>query len=196
MTINDILRFRHACKVFDEHKKMSENDLKMILNAGRLAPSSFGLEPWMFAIVNDELKPALKEVCYNQVQVSSCSHLLVILGRLDAVDGSDYLEKCLQRFGENYDLIKNMIVGFRKNLDEQAYKAWIDKQCYIAATHIMIAAASLKIDSCPIEGFIPEKVAKLLKLPDHLFVSLVLPLGYRIKEPRDKERWSLEELMF
>ena len=74
--------FRHACKRFDESKKINHTDFETILEAGRLSPSSFGLEPWHFVVVdNADIKAELRAACYDQEQVTSCSHFVILLYR-------------------------------------------------------------------------------------------------------------------
>ena len=85
-TFMEAMDFRHACKIFDETKKVSTEDMNYILEAGRKAPSSFGMEPWKFLVItNKELKEKLKPVCWDQAQITTCSHLVVILAAIDAV---------------------------------------------------------------------------------------------------------------
>ncbi len=74
------MNFRHACKVFDESKKISDEDIHYILEAGRKSPSSFGMEAWKFLVItNEELRAKLRPLCWDQVQITSCSHLVVVL---------------------------------------------------------------------------------------------------------------------
>ncbi|MBQ6631892.1 MAG: nitroreductase family protein, partial [Romboutsia sp.] len=73
--VMDILNFRHACKEFDVNKTIDSQDLKVILEGGRLAPSSVGIEPWHFIVVeNKELKNELASVCPGSYkQIPTCS---------------------------------------------------------------------------------------------------------------------------
>lgn len=85
-TFMEAMDFRHACKVFDETKKIGDEDLNFILETGRKSPSSFGMEPWKFLVItNEELRAKLRPACWNQVQITSCSHLVVVLAAIDAV---------------------------------------------------------------------------------------------------------------
>ena len=85
-TFMEAMDFRHACKVFDETKKITDEDMNYILEVGRKSPSSFGMEGWKFLVItNEELKAKIRPVCWNQVQVTSCSHLVIILAAIDAV---------------------------------------------------------------------------------------------------------------
>ena len=93
------MKFRHACKVFDENKKISAGEFDFILEAGRLSPSSTGLEQWDFLVVqNKELREKIKAVSWNQVQITSCSHLLVVLAKVAEVKSvGEYVEKMIDR---------------------------------------------------------------------------------------------------
>ena len=70
MLANDFtkaMEFRHACKLFDETKKIDTQTIKSILEIGRLSPSSFGMEPWKFLVItNEKLKEQLRPLCWNQ----------------------------------------------------------------------------------------------------------------------------------
>ena len=86
MNYLEILKFRHACKIFDESKKISAGEFDFILEAGRLSPSSTGLEQWDFLVVqNKELREKIKAVSWNQAQITSCSHLVVILAKVKEI---------------------------------------------------------------------------------------------------------------
>lgn len=79
-TFMEAMDFRHACKIFDETKKISDEDMKFILEVARKSPSSFGQEGWKFLVItNEELKAKLRPFCWDQPQVTTCSHLVIIL---------------------------------------------------------------------------------------------------------------------
>ena len=83
MEFKEALAFRHACKVFDEYKIIEEDDFSDILEAGRLAPSSFGLEHWEFEIIRDkELRAKIRKACWDQIQITSASELIVIYTKI------------------------------------------------------------------------------------------------------------------
>ncbi len=85
-TFSEAMDFRHACKIFDETKKINEQDLNFILEAGRKSPSSFGMEPWKFLVItNEELKAKIRPFCWDQIQITSCSHLIIILAAIEDV---------------------------------------------------------------------------------------------------------------
>ncbi len=200
---NKAMDFRHACKVFDDTKKISDEDMNYILEVGRKSPSSFGMEAWKFLVItNEELKAKLRPACWDQVQITSCSHLVIILAGIDSVKVKSGLPK--KRFArrempqETLDFYLGLYAGhLEKTLssDENIY-AWTSKQSYIAAGNMMSGAAFIGIDSCPIEGFDKEQVEEVLELDTTKYqLSLVLPFGYRINEQSSQQRLDFDEVV-
>ncbi len=195
--------FRHACKVFDAGKKISDEDMHYILEAGRKSPSSFGMEAWKFLVItNEALKAKLRPVCWDQEQITSCSHLVIVLAGIDSAKvESGMPEKRFKRREmpqETFDFYMNIYAEHLKQTlssDENIY-AWTAKQSYIAAGNMMTAAAFAGIDSCPIEGFEKAKVEELLGLDSSKYqVAMVLPFGYRINEQSEQLRLPFEEVV-
>ncbi|NPA03446.1 MAG: NAD(P)H-dependent oxidoreductase [Epsilonproteobacteria bacterium] len=192
----EALHFRHACKLFDKDKKIPPAEFEYLLEAGRLSPSSFGMEPWrLWITTNEERKRELKPLCWNQNQIDSCSHLVILLSDNKAVQDEEYIAKMFQRRGLDLQATKNYIQRYKQFLKTQHIPSWTQKQCYIFATNMMDAAAMKRIDSCPIEGFEKEKVESYLKLPEGLEVALILTFGYRVKPQPPKKRLPLEKIV-
>ena len=202
-TMMDIMDFRHACKVFDENKKISKEDINYILEIAKKSPSSFGMEPWKFLVItNDKLKAKLRPFCWDQVQITSCSHLVIVLAKIDAVKPESGIP--LKRFSrrdmsqEKLDFYINL---YSKHLEKTLSTndniySWTSKQTYLALANMMSAAAQLNIDSCPIEGFEKENLEKVLELNTNEYqVSVVLPLGYRINAQSKQNRLSFDEVV-
>ncbi|WP_050180253.1 NAD(P)H-dependent oxidoreductase [Domibacillus robiginosus] len=216
ITHQDILKafeFRHATKEFDPTKKIKKEDFELILEAGRLSPSSVGYEPWKFLVIqNPELREKLREVSWGaQGQLPTASHFVVILARTikDTKYDSDYVKNQMlnvKKFPpELFDKIKERYKSFQEedlNLleNDRTMLDWAGKQTYIALANMMTTAALIGVDSCPIEGFHFEKVQKLLEeenlLEDgHLAVSVMAAFGYRQKEPRPKTRKEMNDIV-
>ena len=199
----DAMDFRHACKIFDETKKISNDDICHILEAGRKSASAFGMEPWKFLVITDDkLKAKLKPACREQVQVTTCSHLVIVLAAIEGVKKtSNEIKKRFLSKGipENkLDFYLNLYAEHLEstlNNDDNIYN-WTSKQSFIAVANMMMAAAFLKIDSCPIEGFEKNQVEDILELDTTKFqVSLVLPFGYRVNPKPKQLRKSIEEVV-
>ena len=202
MNYLEILKFRHACKIFDESKKISAGEFDFILEAGRLSPSSTGLEQWDFLVVqNKELREKIKAVSWNQMQITSCSHLVVILAKIKEVKvGSSYIDKMIaRRADKDPEAIaarqKFFLLSNFKNDDELTFQ-WSHEQCMIAATNMMNAAASLGIDSCPIEGFDRHALNEILGLDEsEKRVAILVPFGYRLNPQPEKLRRQRAEVV-
>ncbi len=202
-TFEEALAFRHACKIFDETKKINEEDLTYILEAGRQAPSSFGMEPWKFLVItNQELKEKLKPVCWNQAQITTCSHLVVVLAAIEAVKPEfGEVERKFKRREKSQEKL-DMYLGLYANhlkqtlsTDENIY-AWTAKQTVFATENMMMAAAIKGVDSCAIEGFEKEKVEEILALDTKKYqLSTIIPFGYRINEQSSQLREPLENVV-
>ena len=190
---------RHACKLFSD-KKISSEDLEFILEAGRLSPSSFGVEQWKFVVVqNQAMKEAIEEAAWNQKQISTCSDLVIVLARKDVRSSDAYTVKQLRRFGLNEEAFSGFLglyKGWVDGRDDHTIEMWSEKQCYIASANMMSAAAFIGIDSCPIEGFLSEQVDAILGIDTNVFQSaLVLPFGYRANPTRGKHRLAFDEVV-
>ncbi len=202
-TFMEAMDFRHACKIFDETKKISDEDMNYILEAARKSPSSFGMEPWKFLVItNEELKAKLRPVCWNQIQITSCSHLVVILAAIDDVKPEfGVVERKFRRREmpqEKLDMYLGLYSSHLKNTlsRDENILAWTAKQTYIALGNMMSAAAIKGIDSCPIEGFEKEKVEEILALDTKKYqLSVIVPFGYRINEQSTQLRESLDTVV-
>ena len=202
-TFEESLGFRHACKVFDDTKKISDEDIRYILDAGRRAPSSFGMEAWKFLVItNEELKAKLRPACWNQAQITSCSHLVVILAGIESVKVDSGIPK--KRFArrempqESLDFYLKLYADYLQETlssDENIY-AWTAKQTAFAGANMMSAAAVRGIDSCPIEGFDKNQVEEILNIDKSKFrLSMAIPFGYRLNEQSKQLRLDYDEVV-
>lgn len=193
----DIFHRRHACHGFQPDRDMPRPDIDFVLEAGRLSPSSFGLEQWQFVVVTRAAeKAALQEACFNQPQVGSASCVVVILAKVADLDpDSDYVRRLLAREYPGEALAPAM-VNYRQFHAMTDVPSWSITQCHIAAANMMTAAAAIGIDSCAIGGFIPGAVKTLLGLSDDRHeIALILPLGYCSAPAPEKQRLPLAELV-
>ena len=179
------LTHRYATQVFDTTKGVSDSDLHTILESARLAPSSFGLEPWKFIVVtNPETRAKLREVGYGQPKITEASHLVVIAYR---TDGDTLVEELIDRTVEisgktREDLagLEQMVSGAMKGRDDQTRDAWLKAQAYIPLGMMIETAALIGVDTGPMEGFDAAAVDQILGLTDkHLHATSMLAIGYR-----------------
>ncbi|RDU69298.1 NAD(P)H-dependent oxidoreductase [Helicobacter cholecystus] len=195
----EAMRFAHACKIFDENKKIPREQLLEILEAGRLTPSSFGLEHTrMIVISNQKLKEAMMPLCWNQKQFSTCSEVVVLTSLLqDIIAPSAYIQNSMQERGLDERYLNRLKNFQEENFKERKdYESWSKKQAYLVASSMVNCAAFMGIDSCYIEGFEVEKLENFFEIEiQKERIALVLTFGYRIQEQKPKYRKPLEELV-
>ncbi len=201
MTFLSQLTWRNATKDFDPDKNVSAEDLAKIKDSIRMAPTSFGLQPYHVVVVTDaDTRKQIREHAWGQAQITDSSHLLVFCTRLDISEKR--IDQLIAMMSGGNPAAKEALAayeGMMRNMlgtrSEAEIKAWGDRQTYIALGFAMAACAELQVDSCPIEGFVPEEVDKILKLPPHLRSVVMLPIGYRQGEPtRVKVRFGEDDL--
>ena len=199
MRFLEAMEFAHACKIFDETKKIPHDQLQDILEAGRLTPSSFGLEHTRLLVIQfQELKNAIQPFCWNQKQIPTCSELVVFKSKVkDIIAPSQYIEESMQKRGLDERYMQRL-----KGFQDENFKShkeiedWSMKQAYLMASLMVNCAAYLGIDSCYIEGFERENVERMLGInPQEERVALLVCFGYRIKEPKPKFRISKNQLV-
>ncbi len=191
MELMQALNWRYATKTFDASKKVSDDVFANLMEAARLAPSSYGLELWKFVVVdNAELRAKIREVAWNQGQVTDASHLVVLCRQATAT--ADDVEKFVKYTAEvrgmdvsALDGYKQMMLGAVAGMDEDKKANWMGKQVYLALGFLLAAAAEAGVDACPMEGFDPTKVDEILGLDKMGLKSVVLcPVGYRSAEDK------------
>lgn len=202
-TFKEAMDFRHACKLFDEDKKISDENIKEILEAGRKSPSSFGMEPWKFLVItNNELKAKLRPHCWNQPQITTCSHLVVVLAAIENVKVESGIVKQMflrrEMPQEKLDFYMDLYARHLKKTlsSDENILCWTARQTYIAAANMMTCAATLGIDSCPIEGFEKEEIESVLNLDTTKYqLSLVVAFGYRVNEQSSQLRLDFDDVV-
>ena len=207
-------QFRHACKEFDAERKISEDDFSFILETARLSPSSFGIEPWKFLVIqNPALRDKLKQHTWGgQKQLPTASHVLLTLVRkshfmrYDSAFVQHFMRE-VQQFPEDIIALRSSFLeqfqrdDFDLLSSERAMTDWSGKQTYIPLANMMTAAAMIGVDSCPIEGFTQKAVEQVLA--DEIGLDLqqwgvayLVACGYRKEPPaRDKTRQGLDAVV-
>ena len=189
-TLLEKLNWRYAVKKFDATKKIKESDWKVLEETLRLAPSSYGLQPWQFWVVQDpKIREQLKAASWNQTQVTDCSHFVVLVykPKMDEAHIQHYLNKVASVRGVSLESMagyKQAMVGdLIKGPRADVISHWAERQTYIAMGMIMESAALLDIDTCPMEGLVPAEYNRILKLDGvHWSAVAAVACGYRSSE--------------
>ncbi|MGS2740476.1 NAD(P)H-dependent oxidoreductase [Sinomicrobium sp. M5D2P17] len=188
-TIIESLNWRYATKKFDPSRKVSAEDLSTLKEVIRLSASSYGMQPYeVFVIEDPEIRKQLKEVSWGQPQITDASHLVVFANKIDvtAKDTEAYMNHIsktrsipVENLSGFSDVINNTVVQLPQDLKS----TWAAKQAYIALGNLLAAAAQLKIDACPMEGFDAEGYNKILGLTEKgLNAAVIAAIGYRSSE--------------
>jgi nitroreductase len=185
------LEWRYATKAFDT-RKLPDATWAALEESLRLTPSSFGLQPWKFIVVNDPaLRAKLRPVSWNQSQVTDASHLVVFARRTEMTeaDVNEFFSQIVSDRKIDGAVIEPyrqmMLGGVVKGKDAAAQKDWAARQLYIALGQLMGAAAALAIDTCALEGIDPDAYTEILGLKGTGYeVVVACAVGYRSSEDK------------
>ena len=180
MNVISAIETRRSIKYFDIHHKMTSAEIDQLMSLAMLTPTAFNIQHWRFVLVTDPvLRQQIRAVSWNQAQVEEASLLIVITADLKA------WEKQPERYWKNApQSVSDILVPAIKHYyagNEQAERDEAMRSCGMAAMTIMLAAKEMGYDTCPMDGFDFDAVAKLIKLPaDHTPVMFVT-VGKAIK---------------
>ena len=186
-TVLEKLSWRYAVKKFDPSKKIDASSWRVLEESLRLAPSSYGLQPWQFWVVQDPaVREKLKAASWKQNQVTDCSHFVVLVykPKLDESHIQSHLDKITSVRGVSLD----SLAAYKKNIHNdlitgprsKVISHWAERQVYIAMGMLMTAAALLDIDTCPMEGLVPAEYNKILNLDGKNWSAVAaVACGYR-----------------
>lgn len=185
------LIWRAAIKQYDSSKKLTPEQLLLLTDAARLAPTSYGMQPIkLYVVSNEEIKKELRKNGYDQPQFTNASHIIIFAARtnIEEKDVNEFIQRVSEQRNvpiEKLNDFKQMLLGSGVGKTKEELHNWAAKQAYIALGISLDVAAYNKIDTTPIEGFNPEEFDKILNIKDDGFTSVVvLAAGFR--EQNDK----------
>jgi nitroreductase len=180
------LNWRYATKKYDTTKKISTEDFNTIKESLRLSPSSYGLQPLKYIIIeNKELREELKSHSFNQSQITDASHMIVFCSLIDIKE--NHIDQYIENIAKTRSQEVEKIVGFGDYMKKEIFQMdksilanWNSKQAYIALGQVLHTCANLRIDATPMEGFKADKYDEILGLKEQNLKSiLVCAFGYR-----------------
>ena len=180
------LNWRYATKKFDHNKILTESKINILKESFRLTATSYGLQPLkMVVISNKTLQEKLQAATYNQKQIGTASHILVLC--IEKTIDTSYINKIQDLTKEIRNTPDTILEPYRNFLIDMFEKkstaeiaTWATNQVYLALGNLLTVCAQENIDACPMEGFEPKKYNDILKLDQKgLQATLVLPIGYR-----------------
>lgn len=193
VAVLDAIQHRFACHAFAAGKPLSADEMAVLLQAGRLAPSAFGLEPWRFIAVTDAAgKAAIAHACFDQPAATSAAAFIVIVTLVAALDpDSDYVRARFEAEARGRDSAP-IYAAYRAHYRADTIAAWAQGQCNFAAAHMLLQAADMGLGSCPIGGFDAAALTAALSIPPGETPALVIALGHcddtepeRLRKPMD-----------
>lgn len=204
-TITELLNWRYATKKFDATKKLSDVEVNSLKDAVNLTASSYGLQPYrVLDVQSAELRDQLKAAAFGQSQITDASHLFVFAAFNDLT--AEHIDEYIALSAQTKNIPLEALTGygdFMKSVfnprSAEDKHNWAARQAYIAVGNLIDAAASMGIDSCPMEGFDPSAFNKILGLEGtDASAVVVVTLGHRSADDEaqhaPKVRKSLEQL--
>ncbi|NLY04478.1 MAG: NAD(P)H-dependent oxidoreductase [Campylobacter sp.] len=194
--MNEIMQNRYSCREY-KNEKINDDLVKEIISLTRLTPSSLALEPWKFVVVSKELDQFAK-CCYNQNQVATASHAVVIMARTDLRSDDKFLSDIIKQKGKDEDKFREYLGKVGAKMDAMSQKDlehYASLQCYMACANLINIAYSKGVKSCIIGGFDQDKVEKYLNLDPKFKACIVISLGLSDAKSTPKIRQSLNEVM-
>jgi len=184
MELTEAILSRRSVKKFDPKEELSDDQVRELIRFACLAPTSFNMQNWQFVAVRDKARKAdLRAAAYNQAQVEEAALILILCGRLDAHE--DPTRVLRNAPDELRGMFTGMIQGmYGTNADLNLQEAC--RSVAFAGQNVMLMARDMGLDSCPMIGFDPKKVSKLLELPESCPPLLMLTIGTALEEARPR----------
>ncbi len=183
------LQWRYATKKYDPARRVPDEKLERILEAVRLTATTSGLQPFeLLVVTNAEVRRKIREVSWDQAQITDCSHLLVFAAWDDMTPERvnmmfDLTNETRGFVNPGWESYRQKLLGIVNERGREGNYHSAARQAYIGLGSALIAAAMEKVDATPMEGFDPAAVDEILGLPArHLRSVVILPLGYRSEE--------------
>ena len=185
MNVSQAILERRSIKAYDPQHKMSEEEINKLMSLAMLSPTAFNIQNWRFVVVTDPaLRKDIRAVSWDQVQVEDASILIVLTADLHAWN------KQPERYWANapkpvQDYLVPAIGQYYAG-KEQVQRDEAMRSCGMAAMNIMLAAKEMGYDTCPMDGFDFDAVAKLLNLPDDHTPVMFVVVGKALKEAQPR----------
>jgi nitroreductase len=182
MHTEQAIETRRAVKNYDAEHIMPPEEINELLSLAVLSPTAFNIQNWRFVVVTDaELRKQIREVAWDQAQVTDASLFIVLCADLKA------WERRPERYWVNapkevQEVMLPAIDDYYRGKD-QAQRDEAMRSCGIAAQTLMLAATSMGYESCPMDGFDFDQVAELIDLPADHVIAMFVAIGKGIKEP-------------
>jgi len=172
----ETIQARRSVKSYDATHHMTDDEIRKLLSLAILSPTAFNIQNWRFVVVSDrELRKQIREAAWDQAQVTEASLLIILTADLKAWE-----REPTRYWAGAPEEIRQFILPaidayYRGKGEVQRDEAM--RSCGIAAQTLMLAAKSMGYDSCPMDGFDFEKVARLINLPPDHVIAMFVAIG-------------------
>lgn len=181
MNVTEAISTRRSIKTYDAHHKMTQAEIDHLMSLAMLSPTAFNIQNWRFVVVTEPvLRHQIRAVSWNQAQVAEASILIVLVADLKAwaKEPERYWKDAPKGVGDY--LVPAIGKYYAGN--EQVQRDEAMRSCGMAAMTIMLAAKEIGYDTCPMDGFDFDAVAKLLNLPEDHIPTMFVTVGKAMKD--------------
>ena len=181
MQVSEAIRTRRAIKQFDPDHRLSQADQDRLIELAMQSPTAFNLQHWRFVVVRDPAqRQAIREVAWDQSQVTDASMLVILCGRRDV-----WQREAERVWRDAPAEVREMMAGaidayYRDR--PQVERDEVMRSCGIAGQTLMLAAREMGLDSCPMDGFDFDAVGRLIGLPDDHVISFMVAIGRKAED--------------
>jgi len=176
MQVSEAIQTRRAIKQFDPEHRLSEAEQDRLIELAMQSPTAFNLQHWRFVVVRDPAqRQAIREVAWDQAQVTDASMLVILCGRRDV-----WQREAERVWRDAPAEVRQMMAGaidayYRDR--PQVERDEVMRSCGIAGQTLMLAAREMGLDSCPMDGFDFDAVGRLIDLPEDHLISFMVAIG-------------------
>ncbi len=199
MDFKKIVEERRSVRNYDSSREVIDEQLRQLFDLVKLSPSSYNLQPWEFIVVRDkESKKRLRKCALDQAHVEEASASIIVLGSTDPMDHAEDIFSDRVRKGYYSEEKKKETIAKVEKLasDRERSRIWAIRSTSLAAMTLMLAAESIGLKTCPMEGFDAEAVKHEFRIPEKYEVVMLITLGYESapQKPRLK-RYGFDEIV-
>ena len=194
MDIKQAIVDRRSVKHFNPEHVMSEAEITELMQHAILSPTAFNIQHWRFMRVKDkEKRQQIQDASWGQLQVTEASLLLIVCADLNA------WEKQPERYWKHApEEVQNYLLPAIENYYTNHHQAQRDeciRSCGIAAMNLMLMAKGMGYDSCPMDGFDFDQVARIINLPHDHIITMMITVGKKREDARPRSgQLDLEEV--
>jgi nitroreductase len=196
MNVKEAIVSRRSVKHYDPEHQITDAEVKELMEHAILSPTAFNLQHWRFVnVVDKDKREAIKQASWGQAQVTEASMLLVLCADLNA------WEKEPRRYWQNApQAVQDFMLPSIENYYTNHHQGMRD-ECFrsssLAAMTIMLMAKEMGYDSCPMDGFDFDQVARIIDLPHDHIITMMITIGKPVQSARPRAgQLPLEEVLF